>query len=87
MAVAGYTKDRIKVEQESNILIISGVPAEESTKEVIRQRSISNSKWVRTFELAAHVEVADVQLKDGILTVYVTSTKPAAPPRTAFEIK
>jgi molecular chaperone IbpA len=87
MAVAGYTKDRISVEKEGNVLIISGKPAELDTTDVLRHRGITNAAWLRTFEMNVSTEVSDVQLKDGILTVYVTSTKPATPPRTAFDIK
>jgi molecular chaperone IbpA len=87
MAVAGYTKDRISVEKEGNILIITGTPVEVNEKEQLRHRGISNTKFVRAFEMNVQVEVGDVQLKDGILTVYVTRPKPAAPPRTTFEIK
>ena len=87
MAVAGYTKDRIKVEKEGNTLLIQGKPAEEDTQESLRHRGISNAAFLRAFDMTTNTEVADVQLKDGILTVYVTSTKPAAPPRTTFEIK
>ena len=87
MAVAGFTKDRIKVEKEGNTLIISGQPAELDAKNTLRHRGITNAAWMRTFDMNVNTEVADVQLKDGILTVYVTSTKPALPPRTVFEIK
>jgi len=87
MAVAGYTKDRIKVEKEDNTLIIQGKPAEENEKENLRHRGISNAAFLRTFDMNVNTEVSSVELKDGILTVSVTTTKPALPPRTAFYIK
>lgn len=87
MAVAGYTKDRIKVEKEGNTLIIQGKPAEVAVTEDVRHRSISNAAWLRTFDMAPGAEIGDVQLKDGILTVFVNKPTPAQPPRTAFEIK
>jgi molecular chaperone IbpA len=87
MAVAGYTRDRIKVEKQGNVLIIQGKPAEQNAKEGIRHRGISNASFLRTFELTPTTEVAEVALKDGVLTVYVQSTKPVKPPTTTFEIK
>lgn len=87
MAVAGYTKDRIQVEKEGNTLIIQGKPAEKSAKENLRHGGISNAAFLRTFDMKVGTEVSDVQLKDGILTVCVTTPKPVQPPRTTFEIK
>ena len=76
MAVAGYTKDRITVEKVGNSLIISGKPAEVNAKDLYRQRSISNALWVRSFDMHPSTEVADVQLKDGILTVKLPYKQP-----------
>ena len=87
MAVAGYTKERVSVEKQGNTLIIKGKPAEENAKDAIRHRGISNATFLRTFDLTPSAEVAEVGLKDGILTVYVQSTKPQLPPTTTFEIK
>jgi molecular chaperone IbpA len=87
MAVAGYTKEQISVEKQGNVLIIKGKPAEQSAKENVRHRGISSAAFLRTFELTPTTEVAEVGLKDGILTVYVQSTKPQQPPTTTFEIK
>jgi HSP20 family molecular chaperone IbpA len=88
MAVAGFTKDRLKVELEGNILIIQGVPAAEPNNgDTIRQKGISNASFVRTFEMAVNTLIENVELKDGLLTVHVSSKQPETKPRTAFEIK
>lgn len=93
MAVAGYTKDRIKVEKEGNTLLITGLSGlpykgrNDDGTDGVRHRGISNGKFLRAFDMNQNAEVTDVQLKDGILTVYVTTTKPATPPRSTFEIK
>ena len=73
MAVAGYTRDRIKVEKRGNCLLISGKPAEVNQKDSYRHRSISNAQWLRSFDLTSSTEIGDVELKDGILTVHVST--------------
>ena len=99
MAIAGYSKDRIRVEKEGNTLIIAGnsihqpsvtstpAKAEDKAKEHLRHRGISNASFLRTFDLKPNVEIGDISLKDGILTVYVNTIKPASPSRQSFEIK
>jgi len=87
MAVAGYSKDRISVEKQGNTLIIKGKATEENSKDGIRHRGISNAAFLRSFDLTPNADVAEVAMKDGILTVYVQSTKPQLPPTTTFEIK
>jgi molecular chaperone IbpA len=87
MAVAGFTKDRLKVELEGNILIIQGLPAAVEGEDKIRHRGISNASFVRTFEMAVNTIINNVELKDGVLTVQVSSKQPETKPRTAFEIK
>jgi molecular chaperone IbpA len=87
MAVAGYTKDRVKVEKQGNTLIVQGKPAEQCSKELIRHRGISNAAFLRTFDLNPNAEVSEVSLVDGILTVFVQTKTPPKPPSTTFEIK
>lgn len=101
MAVAGYTKDRIKVEKEGSVLIIQGSPGASAlcgtndvvvdrntgNKDLYRHKGISNAAFLRTFDMNVHAEVGAVSLADGILTVYVNTTKPATPHRSTFEIK
>jgi molecular chaperone IbpA len=87
MAIAGYAKDQVKVEKEGNTLIIQGNKCVATENEVYRHKGISSAAFLRTFDLKVGVEIGDVQLKDGILTVGVISSKPVQPPRTTFEIK
>ena len=89
VAIAGYNKDQIKVEKEGNTLIIQGNKStrESNTIETFRYKGISSATFLRTFDLKVGVEIGEIQLKDGILTVNIISPKPVQPPRTAFEIK
>jgi len=94
MAVAGYTKDRLKVELEGNILIIQGLPVSDGvsdlkeavTGEKIRYKGISSGRFMRTFELKPKIEI-ESELKDGILSVWVKTQKLDEKKRLAFEIK
>jgi molecular chaperone IbpA len=87
MAIAGYTKDRITVEKEGNVLIIRGQPALPNEKETLRYRGISNASFCRTFDMNVHAQIGEVSLKEGILVIDVTLPKPASVPRSTFEIK
>ncbi len=87
MAVAGYTKDRLKVEIEGNTLIIQGFQKKIATTDVIRHRGLSNAAFLRTFDMTVGTIIENVELNDGILTVTVAFEKREDKKRTNFEIK
>lgn len=101
MAVAGYSKDRLNVELEGNILIVKGIAVklEPKTKteqdfdalhpaqEALRWKGISNSSFLRTFEMSTKTIVESVTLRDGLLTVLISTVKPEPVSKTTFEIK
>jgi molecular chaperone IbpA len=72
LAVAGFDREDLKVELKDSSLIISGEKDEKSygdfTGEYIH-RGIGARKFARTFRLAQYIEVKDVELKNGILSV------------------
>jgi molecular chaperone IbpA len=93
MAVAGYTKQRLVVELQGNILIIQGTPqnavnrnGERPETDIVRHQGISDRKFTRTFEMNVNTIIENVQLNDGILTITVT-TKPETKSTQKFEIK
>ena len=96
LAVAGFTKDRLKVELEGNTLIIQGTakpapkPVLEKGKtltETYRYRGISNSTFLRTFDMNVYTIIESVELKDGILVVTVSTKTPESTKRQSFDIK
>lgn len=87
MAVAGYTRDRLKVELKGNVLIIAGVPADAVADDKLRHKGIANASFLRTFDLKGNVIIEDVSLLDGILTVTVAAKNPVPENVTTFEIK
>ena len=87
VAVAGYSKDRLKVELQGKILFVTGLPKTGNEKEVVRHRGLTNAAFQRTFEMNPKAYIENVALVDGILTITVATKKEEPTPRTAFEIK
>jgi molecular chaperone IbpA len=87
MAVAGFTKERITVAKEGNTLIIQGKSYEMDPDESLRHKGISNSAFLRTFDLTVDALIESVELRDGILSVVITTTPPKQVLRTTFDIK
>lgn len=88
MAVAGYTRDRLKVELKSNILTIAGLPVGDPTQgDTYRHRGISNTSFLRAFELKGTAIVKDVTLNDGLLVITFASKEPEPQNVKKFDIK
>ena len=85
MAVAGYSKDRLEVGLTGNTLVIKGHPKTDDRE--VRHRGISNASFLRSFDMNAHTIIESVELKDGILTLVVTTKKPEQEKVKYFDIK
>jgi molecular chaperone IbpA len=68
LAMAGFSKDDIEVEQDKNVLTIKGSAKEDTTKQYI-YKGIGGRSFVKTFQLAEYVEVNSVVISNGILMV------------------
>ncbi len=70
-AVAGFAKGEIEIIQEAQILKIRGKKASEPNGEEVKylHRGIATRKFERKIELAPYVEVTNVGLENGILSV------------------
>ena len=68
MALAGFSKDDVKVEVNDNTLTVS---ASSSDKEddSYAHKGIAKRAFKRQWTLVEHLEVQDAKLKDGVLTV------------------
>ncbi len=75
LAVAGFTKDDITVSVEDSNLMITGEIVEVTDAEVLH-KGIANRKFTRSFELGEYMEVSEVVLKDGMLTVDIDRNIP-----------
>ena len=74
VAVAGFSKDEVKVTQEKNKLSIEGSQSNTDSKEdepVYVHKGIGSRKFRRDFCLADHVLVERANITNGILEVYL----------------
>jgi len=69
MAVAGFTRDDLKLEVKEQTLSVRGEKKPETEARQILHRGIGQRAFERRFQLADHVEVAGADLKDGLLHV------------------
>lgn len=74
MAVAGFSRDDIKVELDDNVLRISG--SKESKPADYVYQGIANRSFSREFVLGEHVVVNNAEVVDGILLVYMMKEIP-----------
>jgi molecular chaperone IbpA len=71
MAVAGFSKEELRVELHNNQLTIEGSKRSEDdgAEASYVYRGIAGRQFRQTFALADHVKVIGSELKDGILTI------------------
>ena len=84
MAIAGFSAADVNIEVKGSDLTITGKKAEKSeVKSEYLHQGIAGRSFVRSFQLADHVEVKDADLKDGLLQVSLKRELPEAlKPRT-----
>jgi molecular chaperone IbpA len=76
MAVAGFTKDEIKVEVKESALLVNGEKKPDDKERTFMHRGIAARAFERRFQLADHVEVKGAELKDGLLHVDLVRNLP-----------
>ena len=75
LAVAGFSEDDVKVELKDSTLTIQG-ESKNSEKPDYLHRGIASRKFHRQFTLAETVEVKDVKLENGVLSVHLENIIP-----------
>jgi len=85
IALAGFNSEDIKVQQEKNVLTISGESKSEDATSYIH-KGIGGRSFSRTFSLAEYVEVTSVMMKNGLLIVSLTKRIPEEAKPKVFEI-
>ena len=68
LAIAGFSKDDIKVSIDNGTLIIKGEIVEITDAEVVH-KGIAGRKFTRTFALGEYMEVTNAEMKDGMLHI------------------
>lgn len=89
LALAGYSKDDIKVEVDNNILKISHKTKEDEQKDAKKylHKGITKKSFVRQFSLGQYWEVQSVKMEDGILSIYLTKNIPEEKQPKVFDIR
>ena len=85
LALAGFKREDIKVEQEKNVLTIKGSSEDENEIKYIH-KGIGARSFVRTFSLSEFMEVSAVAMEDGVLKVFIVRNVPEEAKPKTFEI-
>ena len=75
LAIAGFTKDDLKISVDNGTLIIKGEIVEVTDAEVVH-KGIAGRKFVRSFALGEYMEVTGAEMKDGMLHINVDRIVP-----------
>lgn len=76
VAVAGFTEEDIVVTLEKSVLVIEGKDSSTESDRNYMYKGIGNRKFNKSFNLAEFIEVVDVTLQNGILTVSLEKNIP-----------
>lgn len=88
LAIAGFTRDQIKVTVEDSTLVIEGnqeTPAVEGDEYL--HRGIAGRRFRQGFALFEHVEVIGAELRDGILRVELERSVPEEKKPKVIDVK
>ena len=85
LALAGFKKEDISVEQEKNVLTIKG-SSESLEENSYIHKGIGARSFTRTFSLSEFMEVAGVMMADGVLKVLVVRNVPEEAKPKSFDI-
>ena len=86
MALAGFSKDDVKVETNDNTLTISASSSDKEDDSYVH-KGIAKRAFKRQWTLAEHLEVGDAKLKDGVLTVDMKLNLPVEKKPRTIKIK
>ena len=75
LAIAGFTKDDLKISIDNGTLIIKGEIVEVIDAEVVH-KGIAGRKFVRSFALGEYMEVTGAEMKDGMLHIDIDRVVP-----------
>jgi molecular chaperone IbpA len=75
LAVAGFKRDEISMEEHQGLLTIRG-DKETSPDSEYQFRGIANRSFSKSFRIAEYFEVNEAKLEDGILTVRFVKNVP-----------
>lgn len=86
IAVAGFNEKDLFVEQNENILTIASKDVDLNGNKEYLHKGIATRKFNKAFTLGEYVEVQEVALVDGILSVYLEKNIPEEKKPKTFAI-
>ena len=86
MALAGFSKDDVKVEVNDNTLTVSASSSDKEDDSYVH-KGIAKRAFKRSWTLVEHLEVQDAKLKDGVLTVDMKLNLPEEKKPKTIKIK
>ena len=86
LAIAGFTKEDLKISIDNGTLVIKGEIVEVIDAEVVH-KGIAGRKFVRSFALGEYMEVTGAEMKDGMLHINVDRIIPEDKKPKTIEIK
>ena len=69
LALAGFTKEEVKVVQEEQTLTISGNNSEKEGNENILHKGIASRAFSKTFPLHENIEVTEASFENGMVII------------------
>ncbi len=76
MAIAGFTRDEVKIELNGDTLTVTGTKTADAQGQQFLHRGIAARPFSRRFQLADHVEVKNADLRDGLLHIDLVRNVP-----------
>ena len=86
IAVAGFGEKDLTVEQDQNILTIASKDVDLNGDKEYIHKGIATRKFDKKFTLGEYIEVKEVALVDGILSVYLEKNIPEEKKPKSFSI-
>jgi molecular chaperone IbpA len=87
LAIAGFTRDDIKVSVENNTLKIEGTVHGERWDGEYVHEGIAKRSFERTFSLGEYMEVSSAEMQDGLLHILVEKNVPEEKKPKTIKIK
>lgn len=90
LAVAGFKKEEISIEELNGQVTIRGSKKNSSTpdsEEFYQYRGIGQRSFDKTFTLAEYIKISGADLEDGILTISFVKNEPAVEKPKLIPIK
>ena len=78
LALAGFRLSDLEIEQENNLLKVSGQKGDEKVENKYLYQGIAKRNFERRFQLADHVEVTAAHFEDGLLHIDLLREIPEA---------